>query len=74
MVSSRYLTPLKLGVTIDILGQSIFKCFDVVILSIKDFENLLEDLKDLAITAERRDEETINHDDVLKELKRDGIL
>ena len=45
-----------------------------VILSIKDFENLLEDLEDLAVTAERRDEETVNHEDVIKELKRDGIL
>jgi len=45
-----------------------------VILSIKDFEKLLEDLEDLAVTAERRDEETVNHEDVIKELKRDGIL
>jgi hypothetical protein len=45
-----------------------------VILSIKDFENLLEDLSDLAVAAERRDEETVNHDDVIKELTRDGIL
>lgn len=45
-----------------------------VILPIKDFENPLEDLSDLAITAERRDEETIDHKNVLKELKRDGII
>jgi len=45
-----------------------------VILSIKDFENLLEDLEDLALTAERRDEEIVSHEDVIKELKRDGIL
>ena len=45
-----------------------------VILSIKDFENLLEDLEDLAVAAERRDEETLNHKSVIKELKNDGIL
>jgi len=45
-----------------------------VILSIKDFENLIEDLHDLAVCAERRDEETVDHDDVKNELKRDGIL
>ena len=45
-----------------------------VILSIKDFENLLEDLQDLAVIAERREEETVNHEDIIKELKRDGLL
>jgi len=45
-----------------------------VILSIKDFENLLEDLEDLAVAAERRDEETVNHEDIIRELKRDGIV
>ncbi|MBN2410149.1 hypothetical protein JXQ31_00560 [candidate division KSB1 bacterium] len=45
-----------------------------VILSVKDFENLLEDLQDLAVIAERRDEKTLNHHDVIKKLKQDGIL
>jgi len=45
-----------------------------VVLSIKDFESLLEDLQDLAVMAERRDEETIGHQDLIKELKQDGIL
>ena len=45
-----------------------------VILSIKDFENLLEDLEDLAVAAERRNEGTVNHESVIKELKKDGIL
>ena len=45
-----------------------------VILSIKDFENLLEDLEDLAVAAERRNEETVNHETVIKELKKNGIL
>ena len=45
-----------------------------VILSIKDFENLLEDLEDLAVAAERRNEGTVNHERVKKELKKNGIL
>lgn len=42
-----------------------------VILSIEDFESLLEDL---AVIAERRDEPTISHDNLKKELKEDGLL
>lgn len=45
-----------------------------VILSLEDFESLLEDLEDLAIIAERRDEPTISHDKVKDELKKDGLL
>lgn len=45
-----------------------------VIMKVKDFEELIEDLNDMAIIAERRDEETITHKDLIKELKRDGIL
>lgn len=45
-----------------------------VILPIEDFEELLEDLGDLAAVAERRDEPTISHDDLLAELKRDGLI
>ncbi len=45
-----------------------------VILSIEDFHDLLEDLSDLAVLAERRDEPTISHADVLTELQRDGLL
>ena len=45
-----------------------------VVLPIKEFENLLEDLEDLAIVAERKDEELISHQDVVKELKQDGII
>jgi len=45
-----------------------------VILAIKDFENLLEDLEDLAIVAERRDVESISHEEVIKRLKKDGLL
>lgn len=45
-----------------------------VILPIKEFETLLEDLEDLAVAAERRDEETISHNEVLKKLKNNSIL
>ena len=45
-----------------------------VILSVKDFENLLEDLEDLAVAAERRNEGTFNHESVIKDLKKNRII
>ena len=45
-----------------------------VVLSMQEFENLLEDLEDLAIAAERKDEDIVSHQDVLMELKQDGII
>lgn len=45
-----------------------------VIIPIKKFETLLEDLEDLAIVAERRDEELVDHQEVIKRLKKDGLL
>jgi PHD/YefM family antitoxin component YafN of YafNO toxin-antitoxin module len=45
-----------------------------VILPINDFEQLMEDLEDLAAVAERRDEPTISHSELLEELKRDGFI
>jgi len=45
-----------------------------VILPIEEFEELLEDLQDLAVLAERRDEPTIPHEEVVAKLKRDGYL
>lgn len=45
-----------------------------VILSIEDFEELMEDLEDLAILAERREEPTIPHEDIVADLKRNGYL
>jgi len=45
-----------------------------VIIPIKKFEILLEDLEDLAIVAERRDEELVDHEEVIKRLKKDGLL
>ena len=42
-----------------------------VILSIEEFQELLEDINDLAAIAERREEATISHDDLIAGLKRD---
>jgi PHD/YefM family antitoxin component YafN of YafNO toxin-antitoxin module len=45
-----------------------------VILPIEEFEELLEDIEDLAVLAERREEPTISHKEVMAKLKRDGLL
>jgi len=45
-----------------------------IILPIEEYEELLEDLHDLAIIAERRDESTITFEELKKRLKKDGIL
>jgi hypothetical protein len=45
-----------------------------VILPIEEFRELLEDIEDLAAVAERRDEPTISHDELLTELKQEGLV
>jgi hypothetical protein len=45
-----------------------------VILPIAEYEELIEDLHDLAVVAERRDEPTVSHDQLTAELKSDGLL
>ena len=45
-----------------------------VVLPVDEYQELIEDLEDLATVAERRDEETVSHEDVLKALKSDGKL
>jgi len=45
-----------------------------VILPIEEFEELLEDLEDLAMLAERRDEPTLSFEEVKERLKSDGLL
>lgn len=45
-----------------------------VIVPIAEFEELLEDVEDLAAVAERREEPTISHDELVAELKRDGLI
>lgn len=45
-----------------------------VVLPISKFQELLEDIEDLAVVAERREEPTISHEALLTELKRDGLI
>ena len=45
-----------------------------VILPIDAYQELLEDIEDLAAVAERRKESTVSHEELIAELKRDGIL
>jgi hypothetical protein len=45
-----------------------------VILPIEEYEDLLEDLQDLAIAAERKNEPTVSHEQLLAELNKDGLL
>ncbi len=45
-----------------------------VILSLKRYERLMEDLHDLAVVAERRDEKPISFEEMKRRLKKDGIL
>ena len=44
------------------------------ILPIDEYEELVEDLHDLAVVAERKGEATISFEELKKRLKRDGIL
>ncbi|WP_446009657.1 hypothetical protein [Candidatus Electrothrix sp.] len=39
-----------------------------VILPVDKYEELLEDLEDLAAAAERREEKTLSHDQLVKEI------
>lgn len=41
-----------------------------VILSLSKFRDLIEDLEDLALAAERQDEPTISHTELLSELSK----
>jgi len=45
-----------------------------VVLSIEEFEEILEDYEDLAIVAQRKDEKLTSHEDFLEELKQDGTI
>ena len=45
-----------------------------VILPIEVFYQLLEDLEDLAVAAERADEPTLSHQQLIDELRADGLL
>jgi hypothetical protein len=45
-----------------------------VILPLASYEEILEDLTDLATIVDRRNEPTISHADFVVELKKEGIL
>jgi PHD/YefM family antitoxin component YafN of YafNO toxin-antitoxin module len=45
-----------------------------VILSLQRYEQLLEDLHDLAVVAERREEKPISLEEIKRRLREDGLL
>ena len=45
-----------------------------VILSLRRYQQLMEDLHDLAVVAERREEKPISLEDMKRRLKKDDIL
>jgi PHD/YefM family antitoxin component YafN of YafNO toxin-antitoxin module len=45
-----------------------------VLLSLKDYEKLLEDLHDLAVVAERKSEKPIALQELKRRLKKDGLI
>lgn len=45
-----------------------------VIIPVEEYEELLEDIHDLTIIAERRDEPTITFEELKEKLKKDGLL
>jgi hypothetical protein len=45
-----------------------------VIIPMKEYEQILEDLHDLAVVAERRDEEAISLGEMKRRLREDGLL
>jgi hypothetical protein len=45
-----------------------------VVLSLADYERLLEDLHDLRVVAERQGEPTLSLEEVKQNLRRDGLL
>lgn len=45
-----------------------------VIIPVEEYEELLEDIHDLAIIAERRDEPTITFEELKKKLKKNTLV
>jgi PHD/YefM family antitoxin component YafN of YafNO toxin-antitoxin module len=62
-------TPIKEQYIIDAKGNK-----TAIILSIEQYEQMLEDLHDLAIVAERRTEQPVSLANMQEWLKEDGIL
>ena len=63
------LTRLKLQYVTDESGEK-----KAVILPIEEFNELIEDLEDLVVVAERQDEETVPFNQMIDNLKKDGFL
>ena len=59
----------KLQYLYDKSGEKTF-----VVLPVKDYEELLEDLHDLSVIAERRKEPRLSWEEFEKGLKKDGLL
>ena len=45
-----------------------------VIISLADFIELIEDIEDLAIAAERKEDASISHEELVKELREKGFV
>ena len=45
-----------------------------VVMPLRDYERLMEDLHDLSVVAERRDEPSIPLEEVKRRLRSDGLL
>jgi PHD/YefM family antitoxin component YafN of YafNO toxin-antitoxin module len=45
-----------------------------VVVPVEEYDELMEDLHDLAVIADRRDEPTITHEELKRRLKADGLL
>ena len=45
-----------------------------VLIPVEEYEELMEDLHDLAVIAERRDEPAVSFDELKKRLRADGLL
>ena len=45
-----------------------------VVLPVAEYEELMEDLQDLAAIAERKDEPTVSFEEVKRKLEADGLL
>ncbi len=61
MVKAKYL--------IDENGQK-----TAVVIPVEEYEELLEDIHDLAVIAERKDESTTSFDELKKRLEANGLL
>jgi PHD/YefM family antitoxin component YafN of YafNO toxin-antitoxin module len=63
------MSKIKAQYLIDESGQK-----TAVVIPVEEYEELLEDLHDLAVIAERRDEPTISFNELKKRLQADGLL